>query len=147
MALGRLGDVVNGEHYGPPSDLPWAIVYTHPDAGVPSSAVAYHPGGLYEVVLALAIAPLVWWVARRARRPGLVLWSAIGLYGAGRFIMFFYRSDSDTLVAGLNAAQWASVFLVVTALAGTWWSLRRSGTDPRSQTSDGERTCTVRSAS
>jgi phosphatidylglycerol:prolipoprotein diacylglycerol transferase len=147
MAVGRLGDIVNGEHYGPPSDLPWAIAYTHPDAGVPSSAVAYHPGGLYEVVLALAITPLVWWVARRARRPGLVLCSAIGLYGAGRFLMFFYRSDSETIAAGLNAAQLTSLLLVATALAGTWWLSRRAGIDHQSPAGDGGRTPTVRSAS
>jgi phosphatidylglycerol:prolipoprotein diacylglycerol transferase len=147
MAVGRLGDLVNGEHYGPPSDLPWAIGYTHPDAGVPSSAVAYHPGGLYEVVLALAITPLVWWVARRVSRPGLVLWSAIGLYGVGRFFMFFYRSDSETFAAGLNAAQWTSLLLVATALAGVWWSLRRSGSEHQGRAGDGGRTWTVRSAS
>ncbi len=146
MAVGRLGDVVNGEHYGPPSDLPWAIRYSHPGADVPSGAVAYHPGGLYEVVLALVIAPLVWWVARRARRPGLVLWAAIGLYAAGRFGMFFYRSDSETLAAGLNAAQWVSLLLVVTALAGAWWSSRLGGTDRQSRANDRGRTPTVRSA-
>lgn len=76
-----------------------------------------------------------------------MLWSAIGLYGGGRFFMFFYRSDSETIAAGLNAVQLVSLLLVATALAGTWWSLRRGGTDSRSLASDGGRTRTVRSAS
>jgi len=127
MAVGRLGDVVNGEHFGPPSDLPWAIRNANPAAVVPSTMVAYHPGGLYEIVLALAMAPIVWWIARRVRTPGAVLWSVVGLYGAGRFAMFFYRSDSETIAVGLNAAQFVSVAVVAVAVAGTWWTSNRGG--------------------
>jgi len=45
LAVGRIGDVINGEHYGPASDLPWAFRHTHPDADVPSALVGYHSGG------------------------------------------------------------------------------------------------------
>src|SRR5690606_34393072 len=48
VAVGRIGDVVNGEHYGPPSDWLLAVRNSHPDASVPSPEVAYHSGGLYE---------------------------------------------------------------------------------------------------
>lgn len=58
-AIGRLGDVINGEHFGPPTGRPWGIRYTHPEALTPDPGVAYHPGGLYEVVLALAMLALV----------------------------------------------------------------------------------------
>src|SRR5207237_6075244 len=30
MAIGRIGDVINGEHISKASDLPWAVRYTHP---------------------------------------------------------------------------------------------------------------------
>lgn len=127
MAIGRLGDLINGEHYGPPSDLPWAIRYPHPDADVPNGAIAYHPGGLYEIALALAMVLAVWALRDRFRRPGMLLWTVVALYGAGRFVMFFYRSDSDELALGLNAAQWTSLALVLVAATGAWLS---SG-DPR----------------
>lgn len=126
MAVGRIGDLVNGEHYGPPSDLPWAIRYAHPGADTPSGMIAYHPGGLYEIVLALAMASVVWWIARRVRAPGALLWAVIGLYGAGRFAMFFYRSDSETVVAGLNATQLVSLGLVAVAVAGASWTFLRA---------------------
>jgi len=132
MAVGRIGDLVNGEHYGPPSDLPWAIRYANPAADTPTSAIAYHPGGLYEIVLALAMALVVWWIARRVHAPGALLWAVIGLYGAGRFAMFFYRSDSEAVVAGLNATQLVSLGLVAVAVAGLrWTSLRAHGGGPR----------------
>jgi phosphatidylglycerol:prolipoprotein diacylglycerol transferase len=108
MAVGRIGDVINGEHFGPASDLRWAFRYTHPDAEVPSSELAYHSGGFYEVVLALLMLAIVWPLRHRFRRPGMLLWTVIGLYSAGRFAMFFVRSDSETLALGLNGAQWTS---------------------------------------
>ena len=117
MAVGRIGDVINGEHYGPPSDLPWAIQNTHPDADVPSPDVAYHPGGLYEIVLALAMFAIVWPLRHRFK-PGVLLCLVIALYAAGRFAMFFVRSDSDDLIAGLSVAQWTSLGLFVVAMAG-----------------------------
>lgn len=38
---------------------------------------------------------VVWPLRDRFRRPLMLLWTVIGLYGGGRFLMFFYRSDSD----------------------------------------------------
>jgi len=127
MAVGRIGDVINGEHHGPPSDAPWAIRYLHPDADVPSSAVAYHPGGLYEIVVALVIAPIVWWLSRRLSRPGMLLWAVIGLYAAGRFLIFFYRSDSEPLALGLEEAQWTSIGLIAAAGTAAWLASRGGG--------------------
>ncbi len=42
MAIGRIGDVINGEHYGAPTQQPWGVRNTHPDAAVPDPTVAYH---------------------------------------------------------------------------------------------------------
>jgi phosphatidylglycerol:prolipoprotein diacylglycerol transferase len=117
LAVGRIGDVINGEHYGPPSELPWAFRHTHPDADVPSALVAYHSGGFYEVVLGLTMLVVVWSLRRRFRRPAALFWTVIALYGAGRFVMFFWRSDSDTLALSLSTAQWTSLALVLVAAA------------------------------
>lgn len=132
MAVGRIGDVINGEHYGPPSDLPWAVQNTHPDADVPSNEIAYHSGGLYEVVLALVMLAVIWPLRHRFQRPGMLLWTVIGLYAAGRFAMFFVRSDSDDLALGLNGAQWTSLALLLVAVVAIWLvNLRRDQPSPR----------------
>lgn len=120
MAVGRIGDLINGEHYGAPSDLPWAIQYTNPGAEIPSNAIVYQPGGLYEVVLALAIAAVIWLLRDRLKRPGQMLWTVVGLFAVGRFVMFFYRVDSDTLALGLNTSQWISLALAAVAAGGLW---------------------------
>lgn len=118
MALGRVGDLINGEHYGAPSGQPWAVRYPHPGADVPRPDVAYHSGGLYEILLALAIGLVVWPLRDRLRRPATMLWTVVGLYAAGRFVMFFYRSDSRSVALGLDTSQWLSLMLVVLACAG-----------------------------
>ncbi|MBA3304996.1 MAG: prolipoprotein diacylglyceryl transferase, partial [Thermoleophilaceae bacterium] len=57
-------------------------------------------------------------LGKRLRKPGALLWTAIALYGAGRFVMFFYRVDSEPLALGLDTTQWISLVLVAVALAG-----------------------------
>lgn len=125
MALGRIGDVINGEHYGPASDLPWAVRYTHPEAGVPTVGIAYHSGGLYEVALALAMGAVVWPLRHRLTQPTALLWTVVGLYGAGRFAMFFFRSDTEPVALGLSAAQVLSLALMLAAAVGLAVAVRR----------------------
>ena len=127
LAIGRVGDLINGEHYGPPSDLPWAVIHTDPAASVPSVDVAYHDGGFYEIVLGLTIFAIVWPLRHRFRRPTMALWAVIALYGLGRFLMFFYRSDSDPTALGVNVAQLTSLGFVIAAVAGAYLARKRLG--------------------
>lgn len=118
MAVGRIGDLINGEHYGGPTDLPWGIRYANPAADVPSPDIAYHPGGLYEIVLAVLVGVVVYGLRDHLRKPASVLWTVIGLYAAGRFAMFFYRVDSEPFALGLDTSQWISLLLVAVAFTG-----------------------------
>ena len=129
MAVGRIGDVINGEHFGPASDLPWAVQNTHPEADVPSNQMAYHSGGLYEVVLALVMLAALWSLKGKLRRPGSLLFAVIAMYSAGRFAMFFVREDSTELTLGLSFSQWVSLLLLVSAILGLILTRRRSGAE------------------
>jgi len=112
IAAGRLGDVINGEHFGPPTTAPWGLRHTHPEALVPSPEVAYHSGGLYELLLGAVLVAVIWPLRHRFQRPGTLLWTVMGAYAAGRFAMFFYRRDSEEAALGLVQAQWTSLALV-----------------------------------
>ena len=118
VAIGRIGDVINGEHYGPPSESFLAVRNTHPDASVPSPDVAYHSGGLYDLLIGAAILAVVWPLRHRLRRPTQIMWLVIALIGAGRFVEFFARSDSDTVALGLTSAQWTSLAILAVGLIG-----------------------------
>ena len=131
IAVGRIGDVVNGEHYGPATDFFLGVRNTHPDALTPSPAVAYHSGGLYEVLLGLVVFAIAWPLRKRLeRRPLALMWLVIGLFALGRFLEFFVRSDSANLALGLEIAQWTSLVLLAVAGAGAWLTLGRPAPRP-----------------
>ena len=98
---------------------------THPEADVPSNDVAYHSGGLYEVLIGSVVFAIVWPLRHRLRRPTMAVWVVLALLAAGRFVEFFIRSDSATSVLGLETAQWTSLALVLSAAAGAWIARRR----------------------
>jgi phosphatidylglycerol:prolipoprotein diacylglycerol transferase len=128
IAIGRIGDVINGEHYGPATDFFLGVRNTHPDADVPSPDVAYHSGGLYEVLIGAIVFAIVWPLRHRLRRPTAVTWLVITLLAAGRFVEFFVRSDSDTVGLGLETAQWTSLALIAIAGVGAWVTIGRRRT-------------------
>jgi phosphatidylglycerol:prolipoprotein diacylglycerol transferase len=126
IAVGRIGDVINGEHYGPATNFFLGVRNTHPDALTPSAELAYHSGGLYEVLIGLAVFAIAWPLRKRLeRRPLALMWLVIGLFAAGRFFEFFLRSDSADLALGLETAQWTSLALLAVSAAGAWLSAGR----------------------
>lgn len=125
MAVGRIGDLLIGEHLGGASDLPWAVRYSNPDALAPSTAGAYQPGPLYEAVLGLAIFAIVWPRRARFKRPGTLVLTVLALYAVGRFAVFFLRDDSDAFAFGLSNAQVTSVAIALVCLVAYIW-LRRN---------------------
>ena len=140
LAIGRIGDVINGEHYGPPTNFFLGVRNTNPHADVPSQDVAYHSGGLYEVLIGATVFAIVVLLRRRLRRPTAMTWLVIALLAAGRFIEFFVRSDSAESALGLEVAQWMSLGLLAVAGVGAWLTLaRRGGVRPRreSRSDDG----------
>ena len=133
VAVGRIGDVINGEHYGPQSDFFLAVRNSNPDALTPNPHLAYQNGGLYEVLLAALIFAIVWPLRNRIQRTGGLVWLVLGLFAVGRFFEFFVRSDSPGLALGLDNAQWTSIVLLVLVVVGWWATVVRS---PRVRDSD-----------
>jgi phosphatidylglycerol:prolipoprotein diacylglycerol transferase len=132
VAIGRIGDVINGEHFGPPTTFFLGVRNAHPDALTPRHDIAYHNGGLYEVLLAAAVFAAVWPLRDRllARRTA-ALWVVVALFAIGRFFEFFVRSDSPTLALGLSSAQFTSLVMLAAACVGAWWTLRARPTAVR----------------
>lgn len=121
QTVGQIACLLNGDTYGKPTTLPWAITFTDPRAMAPLN-VPLHPIQLYELLAYGAVLLLVWRVARWATRDGTaILTYAIG-YGLARFAMEFFRGDPP-VVAGIIVPQAISALLVVGAVA-CWW-LRR----------------------
>ena len=117
LAIGRIGDVINGEHHGTPTTLPWGVEYVNPDTlGQPGQIV--HPEVAYEMILTLVLlgAILPFHQRLKARLPDGVLGLAyLGLYAIGRFFLSYFRTD-PAVFAGLRQAQLASLLMVAIAV-------------------------------
>ena len=122
--------MINGEHYGPPTDFFLGVKNTHPEAEVPSNDVAYHSGGLYEVLLGAIVFAIVWSLRSRLRAPTAAMWVVLALLAMGRFAEFFVRSDSAGGTLGLETAQWTSVALLAVSALGAWLNCRRRVAPP-----------------
>lgn len=90
LGLGRLGNFINGELYGRPTDVPWAMIFPHSD-GLPR-----HPSQLYELALeGILLTIILQFIYRTVKKEGLVFWAFILLYGVFRFLVEFVRQPDD----------------------------------------------------
>lgn len=123
LGLGRLGNFINGELYGRPTEMPWGMVF--PGAG----PLPRHPSQLYEAFLegAVLLAVLAW-LGTRVRTHGVVTWAFIGGYGMVRFAVEFFREPDAHLglAWGLSRGQYLSAAMIVAAAAFLWMLSRRS---------------------
>jgi phosphatidylglycerol:prolipoprotein diacylglycerol transferase len=112
LAAGRLGNFINGELWGRPTDVPWGMIFPAAQDGI-----VRHPSQLYQFGLeGLGLFLLVWLFARKPRPTGQV--SAVFLmgYGTFRFIVEFAREPDaflGLLVANLSMGQWLCLPMVI----------------------------------
>lgn len=92
FAFGRFGDIINGEHIGARSDLPWATVYEHPDS--PAFLLpSHHPAVAYELIIGVLIFGVLIYMLKRMAwlRDGWVAVAFIALYSLMRLAEGFFR--------------------------------------------------------
>jgi len=105
----RIGNFINSELWGRPTDLPWAF-------GVPNAAgelVGRHPSQLYEAALeGLALFVLLWWFTRTPRPR----WAPSGLfligYGCARFLVEWVRLPDANI--GYLVGDWLTMGMLLT---------------------------------
>ena len=103
--LGRIANFINGELYGRPTDVPWAMQFPghNPDGSRNWEALTApsHPSQLYEAALeGLLLFAVMWLLALRfgwLKRPGSLTGVFFLGYGAARFVVEFFRMPDDHL--------------------------------------------------
>ena len=126
LFLGRVANFINGELWGRPSDVPWAIVF--PGGG----PLPRHPSQLYEaglegIGLFLALAILV--RAGALKRPGLVIGAFALGYGVARCIAELFREPDPQLGflwGGLTMGMLLSLPMILAGLGLILFALRRT---------------------
>jgi prolipoprotein diacylglyceryl transferase len=117
QAIGRIGNFVNHELYGLPTDLPWAITI---------DGKRYHPLFLYELLCNL----LLWWaLLLLSRKKMLVIgkgqYATLYIFGYAfiRFWLEFLRIETartDGISGIFSIAQWVTLTLMIVATVLFW---------------------------
>lgn len=112
LAIGRIGDIINGEHLGTPAPgFPLGVYFTHPNTLDQRCNTArlldpeaicepVHLAVAYEMIYLIAGAAFLVWLLNRTGTPkgAVFLWFVL-IYSVGRFWTTFFRMDSP-LFAG-----------------------------------------------
>ena len=123
LAAGRIGNFINGELWGRPTDLPWAMVFPQVDA------LPRHPSQLYQFAgEGLLLFALLWWYSARPRPAGAVSGMFLTGYAVLRFAAEFAREPDSFLglqALGLTMGQWLCLPMFGAGLALLAWAYRR----------------------
>ena len=126
LAAGRLGNFINGELYGRPTDVPWGMIFQSPDAG----PVPRHPSQLYQFALEGVLLFVILWIYSSRRRPeGAVSGAFLIGYGVLRFIAEFFREPDDflgLLALRMSMGQWLSLPMIAIGAVMMVWAYRRA---------------------
>jgi phosphatidylglycerol:prolipoprotein diacylglycerol transferase len=125
LFLGRLANFINGELWGRPSTVPWAMIF--PTGG----PVPRHPSQLYEATLeGIVLFLILFFLQRRETirlRPGTLTAAFLIGYGAFRIICEFFREPDAQLGflwGGATMGQLLSVPLILIGLGLLWYARR-----------------------
>ena len=133
QALGRWGNFINQELYGPPTELPWGILID-PAYRLPQYAdlnqfpveTRFHPTFLYESIwLLIGFIALVYLNGRfrEKRKDGTLFGLFLIWWGGGRAWVEFFRPDQPAI--GGSMITISMVFAALLALAGALLILHR----------------------
>ena len=130
--FGRLGNLINGDIIGFPSQLPWSTVYDNPNSWAclnPAAGTCHvpvQPAAGYEVLFNLILIVVLLFLARRYRRPGMLMITYLFGYAITEFLVFFVRANIVvplfTRDWGLKQAQWTSLIVFLLLIPLTLWA-------------------------
>lgn len=124
LAIGRIGCTINGCCYGIPApDLPWAIVYTHPDSLAPLG-VPTHPTPIYHLLWNLIVFAIVWRFRGKLKPEGSLFFFFLCILAVGDFGIRFLRTDIPVL-GWLRQAQVLDLGILAVFLPWLIVKLRR----------------------
>ena|SRR5690242_12182029 len=112
-AIGRIGCLLSGDgDYGVPTKLPWGMSFPN---GVVPTAERVHPTPIYEFLIWMLIAVILWRVGQKAlngEAAGKVFSYYLILTGVARFLIEFIRINPRSFF-GMSNAQTASLVSII----------------------------------
>ncbi len=118
-ALIRIGNLMNHEIYGHPTDLPWGFrfitnIHAWMQGADPIFSAPSHPTQLYEAgcyLLLFALLMWMYWKKNAERRPGLIFGVFFIVLFSSRFLIEFVKNPQEAFEVGmtLNMGQLLSI--------------------------------------
>lgn len=125
-ALVRMGNLMNHEIYGHPTDLPWGFRFVTNLQGwmagaPPVFSAPSHPTQIYEALCYAALFILLMWMywkKNAEERPGLLFGVFFTVLFTSRFLIEFVKNPQEPFEVGmtLNMGQWLSIPFIVAGL-------------------------------
>lgn len=137
LGLGRIANFINGELYGRPSDVPWAVEF--PAGGF----IARHPSQLYEAALEgavlFAVMAYLAWRTRALALPRVMSGVFLIGYGLSRILVEFFREPDEQL--GYLFGGWLTMGMLLSlpmVVLGVWLIhlARKAGEYPKGAAHD-----------
>lgn len=128
ILIGRVGDLIVGDHLGKPSDFFLGFKCTGADSASPCIAAighGVHQPALYDLISVSLLLPVLLLLRRRPRPEGFLIAFFAPWYSVGRIIEDFFRIDV-THGTGLTGSQWTSVVMVLICVGWVVRSSRRA---------------------
>jgi phosphatidylglycerol:prolipoprotein diacylglycerol transferase len=130
LMLGRIANFINGELWGTPTTVPWAVIF--PASAAPGTPIALiqprHPSQLYEAALEGLFLMLYtqWrvWRTDTMKSPGRLSGEFLLLYAVVRIIGEQFRAPDSPSILGLNRGIFYSFFLAVAGILLLAWTYR-----------------------
>jgi len=142
LAIARIGCTINGCCHGVSApDLPWAVVYTHPDS-LATLNVPVHPTTIYHLLWNLIVFAIVWRLRGKFKPEGSLFFFFLCILAIGDFGIRFLRTDVPVL-GWLRQAQVLDLGILAVFLPWLIVKLRRFQkqalvTEPASEAEPGQ---------
>jgi phosphatidylglycerol:prolipoprotein diacylglycerol transferase len=124
LFFGRIANFINGELWGRPSDVPWAMIF--PRGG----PMPRHPSQLYQAafegILLFSLVLMVWKFTDGRRRPGLITGTFCIGYAVARIVGETFR-EPDSFLGFILGSDWLTMGMLLSlpVLAfGAWLVIR-----------------------
>jgi phosphatidylglycerol:prolipoprotein diacylglycerol transferase len=127
QGFGRIGCFLAGCCYGRPTDSCIGVVF--PAGSMAPAGIALLPTQLFSAAGDLLITAVLLLLDRKKHARGMLLVWYLLLYGAGRFIIEFFRDAPRGAVGALSTSQFISLFSLAAAAAVALLIKKRSRND------------------
>jgi prolipoprotein diacylglyceryl transferase len=121
----RMGNLMNSEIVGLPTDMPWGFRFVN--SGMEHPELPRHPAQLYEAVcylISFGILTYLYWRTSVKKNMGFIFGAFLVLIFTARFLIEFVKENQEAWEAGmaLNMGQILSVPFIVVGLLMLWIS-------------------------